>query len=527
MMNRDYLAGVFKMKREKSFKMEYDKKNNIYLLVLKGIFIALIVYILVFIAFNYNKTFIHPEVLCSYPRIFSKGYGLSLGDFRSMFDFVTFENAPRPRILAHLVEIYNAKFRIGLLNFMPYHPSFSLNWLFVCLLSPLLLFKFVKNINNNKAAPWIALIIYFSSMGTLSGISMFFRPTKILGIFFLLLSFWLASILKKHLEQNDKINFPEYFLLLLSLFLGFLSDETTLFTYLIIPVIFYQIFFKSKNKISICLLYTLPALVFIVFAAWIAPFIAIKLHYVHDPVNIFNFMFSGHTQIRQGGADWYSLSSKMTGCNLYLILVGARNMFRCIFPFPLNFPLIWLEAYILLLFSFRRAPSEKNKNLVLWGTVLFLFIIFQIFVYLPREIYYYGSMFTIYIAILLSFILTHFESVQAKLYSISGLIIIVIFSLTMFEKWNCVWMEDLTHPVILFNKEIPLMKKNGDFSYYMAYKSWKNRKNINLLIKTQPLYPAKSFSMFYEYRYSIKNTTGMIKKAPWPFKEATQDYYYH
>jgi len=515
------------MKDEVNMKntIENNKSENVYLWILKCILIVLIAYILIFIAFDYNKTWAHPELPFSFPRIFSGGYFPSLGDFRSMFDFVTFENSPRPRILSHLLEIYNAKLRIGLLNFVPYHPSFSLNWLFVLLLSPILLFKFVKNISNSKAAPWITLIIYFSSMGTLSGIAMLHRPAKILGIFFLVLSFWLASIIKKHLEQNDKINFPAYFLLLLSLLMGFLSEETTLFTYLIIPVIFYQIFFKSKNKILICLLYTLPALTFIIFATWIAPFIALKLHYVKDTVSIFSFVFSHHTQMRGDGRDWFSLFNRAGIINILKIITGAGNMFNCIFPFPFNSPYIWLSSYILLIFSFKRKPSEKKRNIILWSTVLLLFIIFQVFVFLPDDIYYYGNMFTIYIAILMTFILTSFESIPAKIYSTSALILIIIFSVTMFEAVNTSWqVYHVPYRRQLFPVETALMKKDENFSYKMAYKAWKNRNNVNLLIKMQPSYPEKSINMFQELRYTIKETKGMPTKAPWPFKKTKTGY---
>jgi len=522
-----------------------NKFDSIYLRILKGILFLLLVYVLIFIAFDFDKLWIHAEALSIYPRVFSHGYSLSFGDFVSIFDYKTFETLPRIRLFEHLFEIYNIKFRIGLFNYIPYHPTFSLHWIINLVLTPVLLFKFIKNINNNKTAPWIALILYFSSVTTLGSITMICRSSKTLLLFFSVLSLFLASSLKNHLEQNkeNKINFPLYFLFIFSIFLGFLSDEYMVFIYIVLPLIFSPVFFKSKNRLSICLLYTLPFLMFLLLSIF-GPLIATKLNFEGAQSNIFYYLFTSD-HISNNRCE---LSSMLKFFNIFTLIYGSRNLVACMFPFPLLFTLSSFLFFLILAVYNKLKPSYKKKIIIMWLGIIILYEIFNVFIFkAPMDTYYYGGFFTLFVLILLTFILADCKTKHAKICSLFILIFLAVYPLTIFNKindswknfhqelfysnneckkyWSCTdpinnhWCNNVNNEEHLRNVsqlcQTVLTMKGTHVTRRMVYDAWVNRNNKEYIEKIQQEFPPLYYSMFYEFKYIAKDTEGLIKKAPW------------
>ena len=274
----------------KVLRVVREMAEDPFLSALKLLLLAICVYVTVFVIFNYTQNWTHPELpMHSYDKVLKKGHLFSPRDFKLMFDMDSFNWAPRPRLLSHLQEIWNIKFRVLLFRHLPSHPSLSLSWVWVLIVSPYFLFRLIKNISDSTYSPWIGLIIYFSSTAALSGLTMMFRPAKVLTIAFSLMALYTVSAVKAATPGQDW--FPRRFRTLAAILLaGFLSDETFVITYLALPIIFpiRLGFFPFQTKRCLFYLSIFPA--FAVLALYIIPLISLSLGYMPEFTNILSSM---------------------------------------------------------------------------------------------------------------------------------------------------------------------------------------------------------------------------------------------
>lgn len=480
--------------------------NSWYLYALIGLLFLIIGYITIFILADYSKNWIHSELpALSYSKVLRHGSYPSPRDLHLMFDMHSFNYAPRPRLLSHLQEILNIKFRMFLFNLIPPHPSLSLSWVWLVILAPICLYRFLKSTYNNLHTSLIGLIVYFSSTSVLSGMTMMFRPAKVLAIAFSLIAFGMISNIKYKKELvNDSTGWiPKKFSqLLLIIFAGFLSDETFVVTYLLLPLLFPEIIGLWPLQYKRLLAYSCVFFLFFISATIIIPYASLKLGYASKFENILTVMTS------KSGDPTYSLATRVKQFNLQNIGSGLKQYTQYQLT-PSSFftdhgsPILQSSNYffvgfflffVALIFS----SDTKRPFLLRWLFVTILATIITSFIG-GGDTYYYGSIMIVFIAPLFAFLLSASGNKLVKIINLFALIAISIFSLSNFEKAN---NEQIYRQIPMYHQYFPkelASMKGPDLTFTTAFNAWKKRNDSNYLELIRNNYSPMSYSMFYEF----------------------------
>jgi hypothetical protein len=128
----------------------------------------------------------------------------------------------------------NVNFRIALWHFFPPYPSFSLTWLF-SFASLYLFYRLICTLTGSRSTALAITAIYMISVGFMSGVAMALHVAKPMVCFFIIAALYLTARLLKE-RGVSPANYGLQNLLLLTLFLAFLTDEIAWVLYPIIAI---------------------------------------------------------------------------------------------------------------------------------------------------------------------------------------------------------------------------------------------------------------------------------------------------
>jgi len=484
-------------------KSEKDRFNFWYTVCLTGLLFLVAGYIFAFILFDFSKNWIHPELpALSYAKVLRYGHAPSFRDLHLMFDMHSFNFAPRPRVLSHLQEIWNIKFRTVLFDMVPPHPSFSLNWAWLLVISPLCLFLFLKNTFKNIQTALIGVIIYISSASVLSGLCMMFRPAKVLVISFSLIAFWLISTMRHESGPGRDQNawMPRRFLLLsVVLLAGFLSDEVFIATYLTIPLLFPENAGLWPFRYKRLLTYGGVFAVFIFCALVLIPYIAFKSGYAPKFENILTVMAAAPKD------SPYSIAARIPALDPLKLPfeLQPHTLYQFTPPGVMAGPApnsaVYYFAAFLLYFCFLIMLSGSKKLFLLRWLAVTLFGSAATNIVGGGATYYYASNTIVLISPLIAFLFTAAESRPVKIINLGAVIIISIFSLRNFERVNAEWIERHTamyHQY--FQTEVAGMT-GARITKRETLHAWKRRHDKAYLASIRGRFAPIDYSMFYEF----------------------------
>ena len=208
---------------------------------------------------NYDNAWIHPEKIQTHEYFLKNGTAFKPEDLIRGIDISRIEPGKPERItrpFSNLFELINAKFRVWLWQFIPPHPSLSLSWPISFILVPILLFHFFRNMGCNEEISLGGVMLYIATIGFLGPIIMLFHPGKNFVNIIAVLCLYLASVIKKTLEKkniSDKtethLPYVQFVLLCVMIYLSFFWDESGVFIFVIIFVLFFDsIFLKTGKK---------------------------------------------------------------------------------------------------------------------------------------------------------------------------------------------------------------------------------------------------------------------------------------
>ncbi len=266
--------------------------NKIIFGSLLGILVAELLFIFVFLL-NYDLSWMNPEKFGTHGWILSNGYQWHKEDWSKFLNIDVIEYNPDrlSRPLSNFMEVVDSKFRAWSWHHIIPHPSLSLAWPFMFVLLPYLLYLALVNLGCNPGLALTAACIYIASVGFLGPLVMLFHPAKNLVNFFTVLALFLFSLPYKKIPDTPSPLSNRWALWLgfAVLYLGFISDETGLFAYLIAVVIFYRLWchlWQSKDYISLAGLISLP-LVYLLTIKILLP----ELHWLirHKAVHLNNY----------------------------------------------------------------------------------------------------------------------------------------------------------------------------------------------------------------------------------------------
>lgn len=170
---------------------------------------------------------------------------------KDTFNTWVFEGENRiTRPLSTTFEIIDTHFRAWLWQFMTPMPSLSLSFIFSIFLASYLFYHLLRNWGIRPMIAQFATAFMLLSPGTLSLVTMLFRPAKPLMNFWIIFCLYLASIIHKQdtVSATNRKTFLLVCLLWLSVFTAFLFDETALIISIVIAFFFPSAILKNYQR---------------------------------------------------------------------------------------------------------------------------------------------------------------------------------------------------------------------------------------------------------------------------------------
>ena len=245
-------------------------------------FNLLLIYIYIFyVLLNYDLNWMEFEKLKTHIWILENGKQWQWGDFAKALNTKIIEIDPNrlSRPLSNLVEVVDTKFRANLWDFIPPHPTLSLQWPFLFIGLPLLLFKFFRNLNCQSIIAIAGTSLYLTSSGFLSPIVELCHPAKSMVNFFSILSLVTITQLYRTAKGQDVSirDVAHFWPILIGCLcwtvITFFSDETGLFLFVVLGFVFYPLLLKFREKvILLTYFFILPVIYFIIihfFLPWL------------------------------------------------------------------------------------------------------------------------------------------------------------------------------------------------------------------------------------------------------------------
>jgi hypothetical protein len=522
--------------------------------IYRAIFVFALAYVLGVI-FNYNANWTHPEIVSRcIPNAFRNGSRLVPGDLLRGFDCWSFDAIARARFLSYAVLIINVKFRVWLWEYFPPHPSLSLTWIFTLILSPLLLFKFLRNFARSHLSAWSGISLYILSVGFLSGITLLFHPGKPLTLFAAILSLYLSSRIdrllarkeyfgKKALQwtllspailrgsppgadggclraglalaarirsftkQGDRIARRlalAYAGLVATIFIAFFLDETAWFIFFCIPILYPNIFSARKNMIAALCGYALVFVFFLCFVTWIAPRVIKGCGF--GDFQFWQCIWRPH--YAQSSNIWQQFKFGSIVSN------GRHLLGSLIMPAPVRAALhvqkvytgaaIFLFVYVVT--AFFQLPAWAKKAFLRALAVLLLFIIFQTAILakhlrLIETPYYYGALFSLFVTLPFALLFSIREEPFATL-NRCLLVGLLIISIPNFRFINQAALanhgrSDVYGYPHYFPNEAKEMT-GETVSRALVAEAWHRRWETTLLEALRPRFPVRALWLFKE-----------------------------
>src|SRR6266511_1269999 len=198
--------------------------------------------------------------------------GMTDGGLASIFDGNAIGD-PRPRLLTTFFTYANIALRRTLFLPGPIHPALGIAWLIypICII---LMHRVALRLTADSRAALVAAILYAASPAMLDLFANYYVPAKALASLMMLLAMYGASLV---FPAPDSRDFPRPILGSASSFsaglFGLLSDETAIFIYACIPLLFANSLLKKKVAVSRKWLFALSlagSLLFFVILGFIA-----------------------------------------------------------------------------------------------------------------------------------------------------------------------------------------------------------------------------------------------------------------
>ncbi len=350
-------------------------------------------------------------------RILMDGKAPSISDFGTALDAFALDGDSRPRFLSYLCAIWAMKTRLALWSFLPPHPSFSPVWLFSLVLAPWLLYLFLKGETGCRRTALLGTGLYMATAGYLSSASMLFHAAKSLANVAVIATLYMAMRANRSLpeDQAEPPRFPlsmKWFLLFVLPVLLF-ADETAVFALAVLPVWNPRFFLPrrwSGAHLRACAgnaaWAAVPPAFFLLFVFFAAPRLAhsfygfpfdfasyLGRHGEPGKFDLAHVVQNATTLLAAGMAPWSALRTSIPVAEAPIH--GRWILAGCLAA------LAGLGAW-----TFRRRAGWTTFARA--GALALLFVVFQTLVdaHHPSDLvasgFYYGAIFSVWMAILLS-----------------------------------------------------------------------------------------------------------------------------
>ncbi len=413
---------------------------------------------------DYSHCFQDGEVLSQWAgKVLMQGKGFSVSDFKNAWDSRGMDGDMRPRFLSYLTAIWTIKLRVILWDFVPPHPSFSLTWLFSLILAPWLLYRFLRSELACRSAAMLGVGLYMISAGYLSSATMLFHPGKPLASVAIILTLYMSMRAERHIKaglwpiETPRFSKPMLLFLVCVLPIMLLTDETALFSLAIIPVWNYRFFTPRRFDwpgIRPCLLnamlYSIPLLLYLSIAFIVAPLLC-------NSFFGYTFDFGSYLSRTQDVSKFDGLHLLQHLTTLFTAALAPWSAIRIGMPiaetprYNITLLLLFLAAFTYLSYAVFQ-QRKFRKSYAKAGILMVIFLIFQTFVAARHPLnlvvsgYYYGAIFSILLAILLSCGLgSAFWNIKSRWLAATMVFYLLFIQIYNFSLLNSSWISHNNH----------------------------------------------------------------------------------
>lgn len=391
-----------------------------------------------------------------------------------LFSPVIYDSATRPRILTYLANMLAFETRLALWHVVPPHPSFTPVWALTLVVTPLLLWRFLRLELDSGAAASAGTAVYLTSVGYLSGATMLFHHAKPLANLVVVATLYLSARLRRVFErEGEGAALPRGLTggLLLVLALAPFADETAAFAYLIpfvwCPSLFWR-WHHGPARLTCArnwLVFTAPAAA----AAAVLLFVIPKLFSVVNPSFDMIQYLRGLAEAGAAYHKWDLEHVVWQGGNLLipgLLPWTVANVQTPVAAEP-DVPVAALCGLAVLaglltvaIYRGRRVWGAYRRAVVL----AVVFILFNAVVMVFHELelsstgYYYGAIFSLLFAALVAAAFAHATSggTPARAAARLGLIWVLAISAANFPLINASWIAHSTFKTLLHLNDLPI-----------------------------------------------------------------------
>lgn len=462
---------------------------------------------------DYNTAWIHPEVAFRHLPSLAGEELAGRGSFiAAVFNPWIFDEIVRARFLSYAFQTAGLRLRLTLYAFFPPPPGLSPIALLTLILSPLVCYCLLKRIAGREETAWAGTVLYFLSTGFLSGVFLLFHPAKPL-----LVLLALAALLFAARVGPDPGTGKYRGLLLVTLFLAFTVDESSLVLFLTVPLLFPAVLKTGRSPgsgssfrdliIGISW-YLSPLVLFLFTVTFIVPVITRMLG--HGEYNYWKSVFF---------QSMYPVTERMTErlWNNFQpgnVLTNTVNLFRAQFAAGPGVPsrslLILFSSLVLpvyLVYSFSRLDRGRKIIVLRFLAALAVFLAVETFVQgkhlkVLDSSYYYGSLFPVYFVPPLAIIL---GSGKGWRFWLNRLLVVVLLGIFIhnFLGINRQWRDMHENLPFGFPDKIVMLREmdRGDLTRKEIVEIWGMREDPDLLAAARSRYPRRAIWLFQEMRY--------------------------
>ena len=432
---------------------------------------------------------VQPEYFLRWlPNSLVNGFDLQWRDLGQALNAKGLDGASRPRFLSYLVSAITAKLRIiGYDYFVP-PPNLSPAFVISIIASPVLFYKFSLDFFRDRATAVTSTLLYLASVGFISSTSFLYHPGKsLVNVTALLLLWALSSINLTSRPFGHPINRQVLAVMFLNM-IGIAIDETYFVISLCAVLLFPRLFFSGFHRgsplfltVKPLVLYFSPYLVFLVFIVGAVPLIGPKIGvtvggyfgYLYDVIQA--YYLSPSTSATTGSL-WHT-----SAISLYQVVERAMvpaYLFHLYHTEPFLRLCYWgglIAIVVTATFILYRRTVQASS--VAAGDVqsqdhdfIPLVVSFIAFVFVSTVVqrlhsgaisgYYYGSMVSIFISLIIAFL---FAGPHARRYIPFHALVIVFALCSVSNAYESTIGNDYSHAVYVARVH------NGDVNHAHLY----------------------------------------------------------
>ncbi len=350
---------------------------------------------------SYDSAWVNPEMKYIETTALSLGSHLQIKDMRVGLNYMGFENCvPRvTRPLSSYFQILDTKFRCWLWTYLLPHPSLSLTWVFTLILGPFIFYRLLRNLEISANLAITMTSFYLMTPAVMSFLTLYFRSSKPMANFVIILCLYVASSLqKKYLQQGKVVPWGRYICFWGLSALSFYWDETALLIFPTILFIFPKVLTHRRAYLGLWLL--LPFITAFIYFYFI-PHLTALAGYGEVHLNQYDLYKKG-SEIQRVFSDNIFMTLPYNIKNFVLGSMGILipDVLQASIGIKLSFFAAIAGWFLLMVYI---------RNVVVWeGLVLLLILLLFIINYLMSLAwpiwgpYWYGGFWSIFFTIFLA-----------------------------------------------------------------------------------------------------------------------------